>query len=133
MPGLTDFLPHTKHLPLKMVTSLATCFYSLAGLRILIIDIERGHLLQGLILCTMFFMMAASIWRLRYWAFQLTCAVLLYLSVFSVFFFFPPFGFESEINPGVFIQLWHFILFNACSLGFVAIVIVYRKDLARSF
>jgi hypothetical protein len=129
---LNNFFPPIKSLLLRVIAILLASFYGLLGFASFIGMVKDGHLL-GLFLGVFFCLFAVSTLRLRYWAFQLTCAVLLCISIFSPFGFFPLYGFEFEANPSVYTQFWRFILFNICTLGFVAIIqFVYEKELIRS-
>jgi hypothetical protein len=128
---LNNLLPPTKYLLLQIIAILLAVFYGSLGLNKLMWAAD-GYLLW-LFLGTFFCLLAVSTWRLRYWAFQFTCAVLVFLSIFSPFGFFSIYGFKFGVTPSVYTLFWQFILFNVCSLGFVVIIqFVYKKELIHS-
>jgi hypothetical protein len=72
MPKLNNLLPPTKYRLLRVIAILLAVFYALLGLGRLMGAANDGHLF-GLFLGMFFCLFAVSTWRLRYWAFQLTC------------------------------------------------------------
>ena len=127
MRWLNNWLPPTKYLLLQVIAILLAVFYGLVGFNNLMLVANDGFLLRlplGLFFC----LLTISTWRLRYWAFQLTCMVLLGLSLFSPFVFFPMYGFGFQVEPSVYTLFWPFILFNICSLSLVAIVQFMKKS-----
>src|SRR5262245_50549774 len=129
MTLLRRWLPATRSLSLLMAAVFASAAWVALGLRILARSIDNGYGPVGGGLALGAAVVAVGVWRLRYWAAQLTTAVLLCMLLFSVFGFFPVFGFEGHDGPNLATQLLRFIAFAIAPIAFAVVIARHRRDL----
>lgn len=114
-----------------MLAAVTATGHVALGARAASVGLSGQHAEVALLLFLCALVLALSVWRLRYWAFQFTAALLICVAVFSVWLLFPPFGDTADgVGFG-----WRTVLRSVgllvLPIVFQVACIAYRRELVR--
>jgi hypothetical protein len=116
-----------KRYGLKFISTACTVAYIVLAGGSIFKGVSDGNYFLGALVSLFFLWFAFACWKLKLWVYKLTCVFLLTFSIFSIFYFFPPFGDEISNENKVFDA----ILMIGCPLVFLCVCIFYDKDFLK--
>jgi hypothetical protein len=85
-------LSATKRYELRFLSIACTIAYIVLAGGSIFKGVGNGDYFLGALFSLFFLWFAFACWKLKLWIYKLTCAFLWTFSIFSIFYFFPPFS-----------------------------------------
>ena len=130
MQKLISILPPTTKIGLCLHAAVCATLHFSAAVFFAVGAFRHGNFFLGALLGGTFLLISFRAWRLRRWAYQITAAVLLCMTMLSVWWFFPPF---VEQATTVFQGVSGLLIFVLFPFLFLGACIFYSRDFIQGF
>jgi hypothetical protein len=127
---VSDYLPPSKKIGCIIMAILCAGLHFFLALIFVVGSFKAARVINGVFLGAVFIFFAYRAWYLRYWVYQGTCAVMLCVSCFSIWWFFPTYQDTMQVQSSAIPQL---ILLVVIPILFAGYCYFYNKEFIREY